>query len=180
MQRLHPKCEICRRAIRQCPFYRFPYSAQPRSHWHLDFPARQSASGVEWQRKCCKTLAASAVALPTASISMGCFPSAATAHTFRMRAYAALSAGGSFFWIPSRCWISCQKETNYGISISGHQRPGSFLAELWHDDARRRRTLCRDGQCAGGRGAPPHRNLRRGGGGSRSEEDTAGLPPPLY
>src|ERR1039458_9542353 len=93
----------------------------------------------------------------------GLLPSAATAHTFRMRAYAALSAGGSFFWIPSRCWISCQKETNYGISISGRQRPGSFRPELWHDDARRRRTLSGDGQCAGGRGAPPGRNLRRGG-----------------
>src|ERR1035437_6906141 len=75
----------------------------------------------------------------------GLLPSAATAHTFRMRAYAALSTGGSFFWIPSRCWISCQKETNYGISISGRQRPGSFRPELWHDDARRRRTLSGDG-----------------------------------
>src|ERR1035441_7675059 len=56
------------------PFYRFPYLAQERSHWHLAFLARQSASGIKWQRKCCKTLAASAVALPTASISMGCFP----------------------------------------------------------------------------------------------------------
>src|ERR1017187_9686884 len=36
--------------------------------------AAKPASGIEWQRKCCKTLAASAVALPTVSISMGCFP----------------------------------------------------------------------------------------------------------
>ena len=58
--------------------------------------------------------------------------------------------------------ILCLRRKIMGIPIVGRQRSGSFGAELRHHDAGRRRTVRRDGQRAGGRGAAPDRNLHRG------------------
>src|SRR5262249_34985702 len=55
------------------------------------------------------------------------------------------------------------KEKISGESVPGGGRTRSFGAELRHHDARRRRALCRHGQCTGGGSAPPYRNLHGGG-----------------
>jgi hypothetical protein len=70
MQRLHLKCEKCRPAMCGCRFYSNPFSGSAAKRVVLGL-SRSTVS--EWQMKCLERPARFAVALPTASRSMGCF-----------------------------------------------------------------------------------------------------------
>ena len=70
MQGLHLKCENCRPAICGCRFYSSPFSGSAAKRVVFGL-SRSTVS--EWQMKCHEKPARFAVALPTASRSMGRF-----------------------------------------------------------------------------------------------------------